>query len=358
MKEQKFNDKAFILKCDMPSDLFTVRGIKSEYRKLAKIWHPDVNKTSEGLYIMSKVNALYNEGLNLIAQNKFYEKDRLINRRKTKSSAPQDGNNKEQGAYATKRSKVKRTIELVSLENKNIRFKYLKRIQIELGFMYISESYIMFEITRLKRRIFLDALETVQSFNNGFFTMNLPMVIDSFETKTHGYIVIRKEKGVEPVVVLEQFSSYLKPLASRKICEGLFYDFTALKHMGLTSTGLDKELMFIDVSNGSLTNFGIYFYLHEFNASLKRAPKEISESLNEIKVKQGETMLIKLIVDTVSKLNQKSGGVIDDFCNWIETLHSDSLEVSLAESQVFNRAIASVTNHGFDLENYYSAIST
>lgn len=358
MKEQKFNDKAFILKCDMPSDLFTVRGIKSEYRKLAKIWHPDVNKTSEGLYIMSKVNALYNEGLHLIAQNKFYEKDRLINRRKVKPTSSYEGQNKEHGTYATKRSKVKRAIELVSLENKNIRFKYLKRIQIELGFMYISESYILFEITRLKRRIFLDALETVKTANKGFFKMNIPNVIDTFETKTHGYIVIKKEKGVEPVVVLEQFSSYLKPLASRKICEGLFYDFTALKHMGLTSTGLDKELMFIDVSNGALTNLGHYFYLHEFNASLKRAPKEVSESLNEIKVKQGETMLIKLIVDTVSKLNQKSGGVIDDFCNWIETLHSDSLEVSLAESQVFNRAIASVTNHGFDLENYYFSISS
>lgn len=357
MKDKKFNDKTFIMNCDMPSDLFTVKGIKAEYRTLAKLWHPDVNKHSEGLYIMSKINALYNEGLNLIAQNKFYEKDRLINRRKTTQKS-QEQPKKSTEPPKTKRSKTKRTIEVINLEGKKIRFKYLKRVLIELGFMYVSETYVMFEITKLKRRIFMDALQAVEQCNQGFLKIQVPQVIDSFETQTHGYIVIKKEKGVEPVVVLEHVSSYLKPLASRKICEGLFYDMTVLKHMGMTTTGLDKELLFINVYNGKLSNFGTYFYLHEFNATLKRAPKDVSESLNEIKAKQGESRIIELVKSTVHKLNERSGGVVDDFYNWIHTLESDSLEMSLAESQVFNRAIASVTNHGFDLENYYAAISS
>ena len=64
----------------MPSELFTVKGIKREYRTLAKIWHPDVSDVREALFIMSKINALYNEGQLLISQNKFYEKERIIYR--------------------------------------------------------------------------------------------------------------------------------------------------------------------------------------------------------------------------------------------------------------------------------------
>ncbi len=357
MKKDRFGDKNFIMNCDMPSDIFTVRGIKSEYRALAKIWHPDINASKEGLYMMSKINALYNEGLKLIAENKFYEKDRLLNgRRKTKPPEPKASPEPE--PKVNKRSKKKRTIELKTAAGKCVRFKYLKRVLIELGFMYVSEQYVMLEITKLKRRIFIDAVETIRLANNGFLKLDMPIIVDSFETKTHGYVVIKKQKGVEPIRVLENFSGYLKPLASRKICEGLFYDMTVLKHMGLTSSGIDKDLLFIDVCNGKLHNYGLYFYLHEFNASIKRAPKGISEQMHHIKSKSGEGLIIELVKDNVELLNESSGGVVDDFFNWIKTLNCESLEVSLAESQVFNRAIASVTNHGFDLEHYYTAMSS
>ena len=73
-------DREYIMNCDMPSELFTVKGIKREYRTLAKMWHPDVSNLKEALFIMSKINALYNEGQILITQNKFYEKERLIYR--------------------------------------------------------------------------------------------------------------------------------------------------------------------------------------------------------------------------------------------------------------------------------------
>ncbi|GAB6108423.1 J domain-containing protein [Fusibacter bizertensis] len=79
-KKDKFGNKEFIMSCDMPSELFTVKGIKREYRILAKMWHPDVSSLKEALFIMSKINALYNEGQLLIEQNKFYEKERLIYR--------------------------------------------------------------------------------------------------------------------------------------------------------------------------------------------------------------------------------------------------------------------------------------
>lgn len=363
-KTDKFNDKHYIMRCDMPSELFTVRGIKKEYRALAKIWHPDISEVKEALFIMSKINALYNEGQSLIKNHKFYEKERILNRDRRRFDTTEDKTIKETKVdYSAfkeeiKRSKRKRVIELKTISGKCVRFKYLKRVIIELGFMYVSEEHILLEITKLKRKIFMDSIKIVKSGEGTYFKVPIPEIIDSFDTETHGYIVIRKDKGIEPIVTLEVVSGYLKPLACRKICEGIFYDLTALKYMGLTSTGLEKDLLFINVSTGRLHNLGLYFYLHEFNSKLSRAPLEVTESLQHLKPKSNESLIIELVKSLILKLSINAGLKVDDFYKWIMELNSDSLEASLAESQVFNRSIMSVTNHGFNLESYYSTISS
>lgn len=387
-KKEKFNDKNYIMNCDMPSELFTVKGIKREYRALAKLWHPDISEVKEALYIMSKINALYKEGLTLIEQNKFYEKERLIYRNhKKQPTANQSTNEKQNTSNSTsnksksgpsettqsyenntsyaqseqtenvKRSKRKRSIELVKENGKCARFKYLKRVMIELGFMYVSEEYVMIETTKLKRKIFMDSVTLLMAADTTYFKIDIPNVIDHFDTSTHGYIVLKKDKGVEPIVVLESVMGYLKPLGSRKICEGIFYDLTALKYLGYTSTALDKDLWFIDVNTGKLHNYGLYFYLHEFSSKLCRAPKTISKALRGLKPRDNETLLIELVKSAIIHLNFSNGLKVDDFHKWLESLSEDSLEVSLAESQVFNRSIASVTTHGFDLDRYYATIS-
>lgn len=371
-KQAKFKDKNFILNCVMPSQLFTVSGIKNEYRALAKIWHPDVSKVKEALFIMSKINALYNEGQTLIEANKFYEKERILNRTRQKASSEAQEvyqKNETPGACCTeedlksyrqppkKRSKKKRTIELISTTGKCIRFKYLKRVMIELGFMYVSEAYVMLEITKLKRQIFLDSMKIIDDQTDNYFKIEVPNLIDTFETSSHGYLVFKKDRGIEPIVVLESVLGYLKPLGCRKICEGLFYDLTALKYLGLTSTGLDKDLWFIDVNTGKLHNYGLLFYLHEFSSKLNRAPSEVAEILGAIKPKDNESIIVDLVKKSMMHMSQESGLKKDDFVSWLEKMNGDSLEKSLAESQVFNRSIASVTNHGFDLDAYYRNIS-
>ncbi|MBF4692614.1 J domain-containing protein [Fusibacter ferrireducens] len=360
---EKFNDKFYIMNCDMPSDLFTVKGIKKEYRALAKIWHPDVSEVKEALFIMSKINALYQEGQTLIDQNKFYEKERIINRgKKTTDSykAPEKSSetvNYKDFTENIRRSKRKKSIELKSVDGKCVRFRYLKRVLIDLGYMYVSETYVLLEITKLKRKIFMDSLELIKNKGEGYFKIEVPEVVDTFDTTSHGYIVLKKAKGIEPVVILETVLGYLKPLGNRKICEGIFYDLTALKYMGLTSTGIDKDLWFINVDTGKLHNYGLFFYLHEFSSKLNRAPKDVSDVLSHLKPRDNESLVIDLVKNAIVTLNNKSGLKVDDFHKWITNLKSDSLEMSLAESQVFNRAIESVTTHGFNLESYYQSIS-
>ena len=371
-RQSKYKDKNYIMNCIMPSQLFTVKGIKHEYRALAKIWHPDVSGVKEALFIMSKINALYQEGQILIEENRFYEKERILNRSKQKETSENRGfytesevvvdvqAEKHSDPFKTtqeKRSKQKRTIELIASTGKCIRFKYLRRVMIELGFMYVSEAYIMLEITKLKRQIFLDSIKIIDGQPESYFKINMPNLIDTFETASHGYLVFKKERGIEPIVVLESVMGYLKPLGCRKICEGLFYDLTALKYLGLTSTGVDKELCFIDVNTGKLYNYGLFFYLHEFSSKLNRAPSEVADILNAIKPKDNESTIVDLVKKSMKHLSEQSGLIKDDFVTWLDRMGSDSLEQSLAESQVFNRSIASVTTHGFDLDAYYRNIS-
>ena len=223
--------------------------------------------------------------------------------------------------------------------------------------MYVSEEIVLLEVTKLIRKIYMDALSCVKADKHSYFNIELPQLVDSFDTKTHGYIVLKKARGIEPIMTLEMVSGYVKALGCRKICEGIFYDLTALKYLGLTSTGLEKDLMFIDVSSGKLHNVGLFFYLHEFSAQLNRAPKGITESMKSIRRKSNESMIIDLVKHMIVRLNISSGLIMDDFYRWISNLNSDSLEASLAESQVFNRAIASVTTHGFNLDQYYISLS-
>lgn len=389
--KNKFKDQNYIMRCTMPSELFTVKSIKREYRELAKLWHPDVSNIKEALYIMSKINALYNEGCVLIAQNKFYEKERIIyrgrkpseddpevgSRRSKRSDTPdtssastsksetkfefdqedEDTLKRAESHEAIKRSTRKRSIELVTLSGKCIRFRYIKRVMIELGYMYLSEEHVLLEITKLKRKIFMDSVALIQNSGEAYFKIALPEIIDTFDTQSHGYIVLKKERGVEPITILESVLGYLKPLGSRKICEGIFYDLMALKYMGLTSTALDKDLWFIDVNTGKLHNYGLYFYLHEFNSKLVRAPKGVSESLKQLSPRDNETLIIDLVKNTIVNLNNANGLKIDDFHHWLTNMQHDSIECSLAESQVFNRSIVSVTTHGFDLDRYYTNLS-
>lgn len=361
--KEKFKDKYYIMNCDMPSELFTVKGIKREYRTLAKIWHPDVSEVKEALYIMSKINALYHEGQSLISQQKFYEKERILNRGKKptpkteENTVEKDNINYSEFTETVRRSRRKKSIELKSVSGKCVRFKYLKRVMIDLGYMYVSEEYVMLEITKLKRKIFMDSIELIKNKGDGYFKIELPQIVDTFDTTSHGYVVFKKQKGIEPVVVLETVLGYLKPLGNRKICEGIFYDLTALKYMGLTSTGIDKDLWFINVDTGKLHNYGLFFYLHEFSSKLSRAPKDVSEVLVHLKPRDNESLVIDLVKNAIVTLNNSSGLKVDDFHRWIQNLNSDSLEASLAESQVFNRAIESVTTHGFDLDTYYQSIS-
>ena len=173
-KKEHYHNKDFIMNCDMPSELFTVRGIKREYRALAKIWHPDVSPIKEALFIMSKINALYNEGQSLIDQNKFYEKERLIYRGRNRQAFSAGKVDEVVEVSPVKRSKRKRIIELKSTEGKCVRFKYLKRVMIELGFMYVSEQHILLEITKLKKKIFLDAIAMLKHRCDGYFKFVLP----------------------------------------------------------------------------------------------------------------------------------------------------------------------------------------
>ena len=292
--KDKFKDKYYIMNCDMPSELFTVKGIKREYRTLAKLWHPDVSEVKEALYIMSKINALYHEGQSLISQQKFYEKERILNRGKKPTPEAQENTTEKDDikysefAETVRKSKRKKSIELQSVSGKCVRFKYLKRVMIDLGYMYVSEEYVMLEITKLKRKIFMDSIELIKGKGDGYFKIELPQIVDTFDTTSHGYIVFKKQKGIEPVVVLETVLGYLKPLGNRKICEGIFYDLTALKYMGLTSTGIDKDLWFINVDTGKLHNYGLFFYLHEFSSKLSRAPKDVSEVLVRLKPRDNE----------------------------------------------------------------------
>ena len=355
-KTDKFNDKKFITMASMPSELFTVRGIKSEYRKLAKIWHPDISKDQDALIIMGKINSLYHEGLSLIEQNMFYEKERLIYRNGKKESPKKEKTKKDADINPVKRSRKKLAVEIKKTDGTCVKLRYIKRLEIELGQMYVSEEYILLEISKLKKRIFLDAYTQIKSISKDGSFPTLPNLIDSFESKTHGYLVFKKKKGIEPVSLLSKADGYQKLTASRKICEGILKDLVWLKSKGLTTTAFESDLWFLDIDTGDFYNFGCCFYLHKFTDDLLRMPKAISDKAFSVKSTNNETKIVKIIKNTVIEYNIQNGLSNGQFHKWITSITEPNLDDLFKESVSLNKGIGTVTTSVFNLENYYDSI--
>ena len=119
-----------ILSFKMPEKLFTELEIHSEYKTLAKIWHPDVSTNKDAENVFKHIGILYQEGLDKI-NNKTWNFD-------------------------------ENTFMLKTTSGKTFKIKFQLKREFELGTEYILHESIIYIIKKINKDLFDNAIRNIR----------------------------------------------------------------------------------------------------------------------------------------------------------------------------------------------------
>lgn len=156
------NDIINAKKC---GDIFSqdVTQTKELYKKLAKMYHPDLCKLENANEIFAKISTLYNSALD----------------------------NLEKGSW-----EVSSMVELKSSSGKCYTLRYLSRFDFELGECYIGNKKVVYILNEDKKKYFyrylgiVSRLEYKNKEMRDEFERYLPNVLTSFDMKDGKYCII------------------------------------------------------------------------------------------------------------------------------------------------------------------------
>lgn len=228
------NDIINAKKC---GDIFPqdVTQTKELYKKLAKMYHPDLCKLENANEIFAKISTLYNSALD----------------------------NLEKGSW-----EVSSMVELKSSSGKCYTLRYLSRFDFELGECYIGNKKVVYILNEDKKKYFNRYLETILRLEyknkemRDEFERYLPNVLTSFDMKDGKYCIILNK--TDDVYSLKDVLSYYGGSIPEKhvawIVSRLYNLLCYLNYNNLTLNGLDINSLFICPRYHTVCIYGGWWY--------------------------------------------------------------------------------------------------
>lgn len=247
-----FYNADFILSVSNAGDLFSNNAIKikEEYKALVKIWHPDVNKTLNSSCVLSKINMLYEQALELIKNNQW-EKTGLI--------------------------------QLCTINNKILNIEFISYVDFELGKIYICDDYIIYLFDYDKQEFYKNMLERISKLKfydksmQNEFKESLPNVLSYYYLKNGSYCIIIKKS--HDVFMLSDVLRYYKNdfddrhaawIISRLLNLECYFEFSGIVH-----NGINIHNCFICPKNHRVFIYGGFWYMTNINEKMLGVSKEI-----------------------------------------------------------------------------------
>ena len=145
-----------ILRAAQPGAIFTgadERTLAGEFRILAKLWHPDINKSKDAAQVMARIKKLYDDGLTMLQQGKW---------------------------------EIPGLLKLTDKnEDKEYRIHYLASHAFELGMMYINNSMVAYVLDAQHRDLFDNA--------DGLLTIGFKYGSDRIKAEVSRYLPTLKK---------------------------------------------------------------------------------------------------------------------------------------------------------------------
>jgi len=223
-----------ILKIKRPEDLFTFGDIKNEYRKLAKMYHPDVtgNKYHEDVFI--HITKLYEQGLDKITKG-YWNSFGLL------------------------------SVTAVNGSKYNIKYRYTKAF--ELGTMYVNDTIVAYEIDKKYEKLYSAYVQNVTNLQyrdthmEKEFKRYFPIIKAQIITKDKYIIVLNKSKDALPLsVALNYFDGIIEPKGAAWIMSRLHNIHCFLYYNKIAHNDISVDTVFISPEHHSVMIYGGWWY--------------------------------------------------------------------------------------------------
>lgn len=239
-----------LLNINIPSEIFSKNNEQKEYRKLVKLWHPDVCKHELAKEVFTHITKLYN-------------------------------------IVASKNKELRyKTLKLFG-KDCNFNIKYVKHHKFELGDMYISNNMVVYLIDKKYEHLHANAVRILTTFKFSSERMEtemmkyLPEVHKVFflEDGRYGIVLIKKPE----MILLSDFLLHLNyTLDSRHVAWIINSMYNILCYLGyskLVHCGISSDNIFINPINHSCGLYGGWWYTQEVGLKIKQVPSKIYSML-------------------------------------------------------------------------------
>ncbi len=246
-----------ILRCIEPGEIFTenTAGIKAEYARLAKLWHPDYNGNSaQSNEVMIKINALYERAMELILNGKWRKPGFL---------------------------------RLHCSDGKVRELKYRSESPFELGSMYSCDSVVVFIVDKRFSELYLNAERVVKGLSFADDDMKsemakcLPGIISQFET-VDGQLGMVLKKDPDMLLLGDVLSYYSGKMPDRHVAWilGTLYNLSCyLDYAGLTINSISTSTYFISPKGHSGAILGGWWFAVPQGSKMLGVPEKIYDVL-------------------------------------------------------------------------------
>jgi len=229
-----------------PEALFDKNSVKSLFRKLAKKWHPDVNKSRDAVAVFAHISRLYDEAIYRL-QNDIWNK--------------------------------KGVFEFIDIKNKTYRVKYKYTYDIDIGTMYVSDTYVIYVINKKFEHLFLNGQNVIKNLKFSSDRMKkevgcyLPNIAHILETEEEFVLLFSKTRDQVPLrALLTYFNGKLDPKHVAWIISSVYSIVCYLKWADLVHHDISLDTCFVSPEFHSVSLLGGWWYTKPYNSSLKAVP--------------------------------------------------------------------------------------
>lgn len=272
-----------ILSIKKVGDLFTddLEVCKSEYKELAKKWHPDTN-SEDTTIIFEKINSLYKKALQMIKDGVWEESN---------------------------------FIRIHTKSNKRLDISFLHSFIFELGVCYVCNKHIIYVIDSDKSKYSSRMKKATMYFTYANDKMKhefknyLPKIVSEYETTDNKHIIILdKSEDLYPLpVVLSYYNGRIPDKHVAWIISRLLNITCYMDYAGIVHNGIGLNECFISPENHKIALLGGWWYSTRKNAPMVGTTKDIYDVI-PLSVKNDKKSNIKTDLESIKLIGRQALG--------------------------------------------------
>ena len=305
-----------ILSASKCGDIFsqnTDSVVKTEYRQMAKAYHPDQCGLPNATEITMKLNQLYEQAMEMIAAGKW---------------------------------EMSNMLSFHSIDGKEYRTKFLKSEDFELGVMYVSDNSVTFMLDQSHKKYFDNAVSQIKGLKYADDKMRqeisryMPNTRFAFDTDDGKHcLIINKTPDVFLLSdVLDFYNGSIPDRHVAWIISRLCNLCCYFGYHGIVHHGLTVENCFISPQYHTLMPFGGWWYARPMGEKLLGVSKAVYDIM-PIKAKSEKVAVYQTDLESMKLIGRKLLGSGNAPQPLLDFLNSGSSPDPMKEFQKWGKTL-------------------